>query len=136
MRAGQQGGRLRIGDGRTLIEDCPNLYGYVLGGGDASGGGNASIGRVELTVSGSTAPVANQFGSPVEGAFYGGGTASGADSDASVGSVTMLLEDSLISGGIFGGGDAGAGANAAVGSVDLTLGPREGGSSSRGFPGE
>lgn len=59
MRAGQQGGRLRIGDGRTLIKDCPNLYGYVLGGGDASGGGNASIGRVELTVSGSKAPVAD-----------------------------------------------------------------------------
>lgn len=44
MRAGQRGGRLRIGDGRTLIEDCPNLYAYVFGGGDASGGGNASIG--------------------------------------------------------------------------------------------
>ncbi|MCQ4895176.1 hypothetical protein [Anaerotruncus sp. DFI.9.16] len=109
------------GTARTLIEDCPNLYAYVFGGGDASGGGNASIGRVELTVSGSTAPVADQWGSPVEGSFYGGGTASGTDSDASVGSVTMLLEDSLISGGIFGGGNAGTGANAAVGSVDLTL---------------
>ena len=109
------------GTARTLIKDCPNLYGYVLGGGDASGGGNASIGRVELTVSGSKAPVADQWGSPAAAVFYGGGTASGTGSDASVGSVTMLLEDCLIPGGIYGGGDAGAGANAAVGSVDLTL---------------
>lgn len=110
------------GTARTLIKDCPNLYGYVLGGGEAGRGGNASIGRVELTVSGSQAPVSKDiFGRIVAGVFYGGGTASGADSDASVGSVTMLLEDCLIPGGIYGGGDAGDGAAAAVGSVELTL---------------
>ncbi|WP_308754389.1 hypothetical protein [uncultured Anaerotruncus sp.] len=122
------------GTARTRIEDCPNLYGYVVGGGQASGGGRASAGRVELTVSGSKAPVGNQWGSPVAGAFYGGGTASGAGSDASVGSVTMLLEDSLIPGGIYGGGDAGGGAAAAVGSVELTLDQVRGDRNPADFP--
>lgn len=71
------------GTARTLIKDCPNLYGYVLGGGESRPRGQCLDRPVELTVSGSQAPVSKDiFGRIVAGVFYGGGTASGADSDA------------------------------------------------------
>lgn len=104
------------------LTDCFNLYGYVYGGGDASNGGSANVGGVDLQVTGSATPVEEQFGQWVAGCFYGGGTADGAGSRAKVlGAVALTFEGNELAGNVYGGGEAHKGGQAPVGAVTITF---------------
>ncbi len=117
------GGSAKVkGTVRSELVDCSNLYGYVLAGGDASGGGSASVGETELRVTSSVIPVMEQFGGLAAAPLYGGGNASGANSQADVlGTAKMILTDCAGAGTVYGGGSASGGGQANVSAVDLTV---------------
>lgn len=105
-----------LGPAQALIENCSNLYGYLLGGGRASSGGTAKVAISNLSVVDSVIPVDVQSGSLVAAATYAGGSADGAGSDASVlGRASVSLQNCTGAGSVYGGGDASGGARAQVG---------------------
>lgn len=99
------------------LEDCINIYGYVIGGGYANDGASATAQNVTLSINNSIIPADTQFGSVVAAGIYGGGWAYKADSDASVNSVSLAITNTETCGSIYGGGEASEGANASVNSI-------------------
>lgn len=104
------------------MENCWNLYGYLYGGGNASDGGHANTGSVDINIDASVTPVTKQWERWVAHASYGGGEASGSGSQADVsGDINMKINGGEITGNIYGGGEASTGGSARAGDVKVTL---------------
>lgn len=120
---GTASGGFSLVEGSVRAEiNSPNLYGYVVAGGDASKGGTATVGSTDLLIVGSEVPVALQWGDPVAAPVYGGGNSSGEGSVASVlGDAEVTIRNSTVVGTVYGGGSATDGGRSDVGSVAVTL---------------
>lgn len=105
------------------MENCWNLYGYLYGGGNASDGGHANTGSVDINIDASVTPVVkDKWERWVAHASYGGGEASGSGSQADVnGDINMTINGGEITGNIYGGGEASTGGSARAGDVEVTL---------------
>lgn len=107
------------------ITNCFNLYGYIIGGGEAYSSGKANVGETAISITNSITPVEEQFGNWVAAAVYGGGVASGNGSEANIlGSISLSISEGdtgAITGNIYGGGDASSGGSAKAGSVHIAL---------------
>lgn len=86
------------------LNNCSNIYGYIRAGGTASGGGSANISSTSLSIQNSVIPADTQDGNIVAAGIYGGGSASGAGSNATVGHVSMDIGNSSTAGTIYSGG--------------------------------
>ncbi|BFL12928.1 hypothetical protein K160097B7_21440 [[Clostridium] hylemonae] len=105
------------------VQNCFNLYGYLYGGGTASGGGSARAGSVDIDVTACVTPVEEQFEDYwVCHAFYGGGEASGSGSSADIkGAVSLAVSKGEVAGNIYGSGEASSGGTARSGAVSIEL---------------
>lgn len=122
-QASSEGNADVLGSASTTVENCSNLYGYILGGGYASSGGTARVGSSDVTIRNSIVPVYDQgLDELVAAATYAGGSASGAGSDASVlGSASLCVVDCEGGGNLYGGGEASGGGRATVGDSRIAL---------------
>lgn len=85
--------------------DSPNLYGYIYGGGDASGRGNANVGDVTMVLEGCNIPVYVQLGAVVAASIYGGGRAA-ADSAARAEAIEVAISGGEGAGNLYMMGDS------------------------------
>lgn len=86
------------------LNNCSNIYGYIRAGGTASSGGSANTSSTSLSIQNSVIPADTQFGNIVAAGIYGGGSASGAGSNATVGHVSMDIGNCSTAGTIYSGG--------------------------------
>ena len=100
------------------LNNCSNIYGYIRAGGTASSGGSANTNSTSLSIQNSVIPADTQFGNIVAAGIYGGGSASEAGSNATVGHVSMDIGNTSTAGTIYSGGEAYNGGNAAVTSAN------------------
>ena len=100
------------------LNNCSNIYGYIRAGGTASSGGSANTNSTSLSIQDSVIPADTQFGNIVAAGIYGGGSASGAGSNATVGHVAMDIGNSSTAGTIYSGGESYNGGNATVTSAN------------------
>lgn len=105
----------------AIINECPNIYGSFLGGGNASNGGTASAGDITIKMQDSIIPAELQFGDVVSAWTNGGGSATGAGSVADVGDTSITMSGGINAGAILGGGAASKGAQANSGSVEINI---------------
>lgn len=91
---------------QTSLLRCPNLYGYVYGGGYAYNQSEANVGSVSLLIDGSSIPVDVQFGNYVAAGIYGGGNASKNSQAKVLQDVQMTIQNTDTAGTISGGGEA------------------------------
>lgn len=105
----------------VVIDSSPNLYGYTLGGGEASSGGSADVAATAITIRNSNAPIEEQNGSAVAQAIYlGGESKTGSHANIS-GAATLTIEGGTMAGNIYGGGSVSGGASGTVGSSSISI---------------
>ncbi|MEY8299056.1 MAG: InlB B-repeat-containing protein [Emergencia timonensis] len=115
------------GSAKIHLKDCSNLYGYVHGGGNASSGGSAKTGSVELQIENCIIPIDEQFGSLVAGSVISGGSASGEGANADIsGPVQLSISGGSGAGNIYGSGEASDGGSAVTGESQINITDYEG----------
>lgn len=109
------------------LKDCPNLYGYIHGGGSASAKSTAKTAAVGIMIENCIVPVDEQFGNLVAGAILSGGSASGEGANADVsGLVQLNIKGGAGVGNIYGGGEASGGGSAVTGASQINITDYEG----------
>ena len=88
------------------LNNCSNIYGYIRAGGTASSGGSANTSSTSLSIQNSVIPADTQDGNIVAAGIYGGGSARGAGSNATVGHVSMDIGNCSTAGTIYSGGES------------------------------
>lgn len=122
--------------------DCPNVYGYVRGGGSALASSSGLpgacadvLGSVNLNMQNCDFPIANQWGEPVAATVNAGGYASGAGTTARVnGDSHLVVTGGENAGQMYGGGEFSRGGDASVSHAAVTLSGISG-TESKDFPG-
>lgn len=108
-----------------LLDSCPNIYGYIMGGGSASAGGTVQSGDISLSVIKCVIPVDEQLGSLVAAAFYGGSEV-GSGSSIVTGDIRMSFTENTGAGNIYGGSEVSGNGSAVMDDITVSLKDSEG----------